>query len=185
MRAAPPLPLVLLSGSWKYTHLSSSSCCPSWTRRSFWAPEQPEPGRSLHAHSAGPPCLLSCPKSGLAWVAVVGVCWTAHPAALHRRAVRFGSCPSEMLVLAVSPAVEKRMKSHWMAYQCPCSWRQRWDLPLGLQPGAQCQHRLAVQGTKRAGIARSQQKPRLMMFAPEICLNLTSCHTCKETEVRT
>lgn len=106
-------------GSWKQTHLSSSSCCPSWTRRSFWAPERPEPGRSLRARSGGPhcpPCLLSCPRSGLAWVAVVGACWTAHPAELLRRAVHFGSCQAEMLVSAASPAEEKRRRSHWMAH---------------------------------------------------------------------
>lgn len=106
------------AGSWKCTHLSSSSCCLSWTRRSSWAPERPEPGRSLRVRSGGPrrpPRPPSCPRSGLAWAAVAGACWTAHPAALHRRAARSGSCQSETLVSAASPAVEKRRRSHWMA----------------------------------------------------------------------
>lgn len=106
------------AGSWKCTHLSSSSCCPSWTRRSSWAPERPEPGRSLRARSGWPrrpPRPLSCLRSGLAWAAAAGVCWTGCPAGLHRRAARFGSCQSEKLVSVASPAAEKRRKSHWVA----------------------------------------------------------------------
>jgi len=106
------------AGCRKCTHLSSSSCCLSWTRRSSWAPGQPEPGRSLRARSGGPRYPLhplSCLRSGLAWAAVVGVCWTGRPAGLHRRAACSGSCQSERSVSAASPAVEKRRKSHWAA----------------------------------------------------------------------